>query len=154
MTYPNVEPYTPQGGTRRAFIVDVDGTVALLNGRDPYDQTDCAHDLPNWPVIEVIRSISTDRGWPLVFMSGRHEKSYSDTVHWLYRYVILPGYPWQLFMRADNDYRPDWQLKLELFNRHVRNTYHVVAAFDDRTQVVKLWRQLGITTFQVAEGNF
>ena len=25
---------------------------------------------------------------------------------------------------------------------------------DDRDRVVKLWRSLGLTTFQVAEGNF
>ena len=57
-------------------------------------------------------------------------------------------------MRKNGDYRPDWEAKLELFNEHVRDRYNILAAFDDRNQVVKLWRQLGITTFQVADGNF
>jgi hypothetical protein len=30
----------------------------------------------------------------------------------------------------------------------------VVAVFDDRDQVVRMWRSLGLTVFQVAEGNF
>ena len=30
----------------------------------------------------------------------------------------------------------------------------VFAVFDDRNQVVDMWRSNGLTTFQVADGNF
>jgi hypothetical protein len=30
----------------------------------------------------------------------------------------------------------------------------VIAVFDDRNQVVRMWRDLGLTVFQVADGNF
>ena len=153
-SYPGVEPYTPSLSARRAIIVDVDGTVALLNGRDPYDQTTCSQDLPNWPVIHVVRGCVVSRGCTLLFMSGRPSKCRSDTSVWLQRFVVPVGHPWQLFMRSNGDYRPDWQAKLDLFNDHVRHQYEVLAAFEDRTQAVKLWRQLGITTFQVADGDF
>ena len=31
---------------------------------------------------------------------------------------------------------------------------HVAMVFDDRQQVVDMWRQNGLTTFQVAQGDF
>jgi hypothetical protein len=30
----------------------------------------------------------------------------------------------------------------------------VVGAFDDRNQVVEMWRSIGLTVSQLAEGNF
>jgi hypothetical protein len=152
--YPGVLPYVALPDTSKAVLIDIDGTVANLNGRDPYDQTICLNDLPNKPVIEVIRSFVVNRGLVSVFVSGRPVKCIEATSNWLYRHVIPHGYPWALYMRKNGDYRPDWEAKLELFNEHVRDRYNILAAFDDRNQVVKLWRQLGITTFQVADGNF
>jgi len=32
--------------------------------------------------------------------------------------------------------------------------YHVEFVLDDRNQVVNFWRYLGLTCFQVAEGDF
>ena len=45
-------------------------------------------------------------------------------------------------------------MKLELFDRHVRDSYDVRYVLDDRQQVVDAWRSIGLTVFQVAEGNF
>ena len=45
-------------------------------------------------------------------------------------------------------------VKHELFNKHVRHDYNVRGAFDDRNQVVEMWRAIGLTVFQVADGNF
>jgi len=59
-----------------------------------------------------------------------------------------------LFMRATGDQRRDHIVKEEIFDREIRGRYHVVGVFDDRAQVVRMWRSLGPTVFQVAEGNF
>ena len=48
----------------------------------------------------------------------------------------------------------DVTMKLELFDRHVRDSYDVRYVLDDRQQVVDAWRSIGLTVFQVAEGNF
>lgn len=159
--YTDVRPYQPPAGAPEAILVDLDGTVALLNGRDPFDQTTCLNDLPNKPVIDVVRSLAADRDWSAVFMSGRPDSCRQDTLAWLCREVIRGGYPWAgdcahwgLYMRGAGDTRPDWQTKLELFDKYVRDFYQIQVAFDDRDQVVKLWRQMGITTFQVADGSF
>lgn len=59
-----------------------------------------------------------------------------------------------LLMRPDGDDRPDWQVKTELFDAHVRDRYDMKLSLDDRDQVVGLWRHMGITCLQVAPGAF
>ncbi|KAB1900519.1 5'-hydroxyl kinase, partial [Micromonospora sp. AMSO31t] len=36
----------------------------------------------------------------------------------------------------------------------IKDRYRVVGVFDDRQQVVRMWRSLDLTVFQVAEGDF
>ena len=45
-------------------------------------------------------------------------------------------------------------MKAEIFEREIRHRWAVTGVFDDRAQVVRMWRALGLTVFQVAEGNF
>ena len=71
---------------------------------------------------------------------------------WLDRHV---GVPYDgLHMRVTGDQRKDSVVKAEIFDREIRDRYHVVGVFDDRAQVVRMWRSLGLTVFQVAEGDF
>ena len=57
-------------------------------------------------------------------------------------------------MRKQHDNRADWIVKKELFVDEISNIYDVKFVLDDRQQVVDMWRSLGLTCFQVAEGNF
>ena len=50
-------------------------------------------------------------------------------------------------------FTPDWVLKKDMLDEHV-DINDVFLVFDDRDRVVKLWRSLGLTTFQVADGDF
>ena len=60
-------------------------------------------------------------------------------------------------MRPDGDYRPDAELKSELFDKlvdiHGFDTEDTII-FDDRQSVVDMWRARGLTCFQVAKGDF
>lgn len=152
-TLPESNPYVPPMGAPAAVMVDLDGTVAHLNGRSPYDETCVSADLPNENVILAVQAASM-KGLRIIFMSGRTDGCRADTEAWLIRHV-LPRDRWEgLFMRAAGDQRPDNVVKLELFNHHVRNQYDVRFVFDDRNQVVKAWRSIGLTVMQVAEGDF
>jgi predicted kinase len=144
-------PYTPPDGAPEAFLVDIDGTVAVMNGRRPYDETRVSEDLPNPPVIAVVRALRA-AGYRLVFCSGRRESCRADTTAWLAEHVAVPYDV--LLMRADGDDRRDTIVKAELFDRHVRDRYRVVAVLDDRDQVVRAWRAMGLTVLQVGEGDF
>ncbi|MEU4703375.1 AAA family ATPase [Nonomuraea dietziae] len=147
-------PYTPpEKGSKapRAVLVDVDGTLAEMNGRSPYDETRVGEDLPNMPVIRAAQAMYW-RGWELVIMSGRSDACRDATVAWLHRHLGVPFTG--PFMRASGDQRADWRVKADLFDEHVRHEYQVEFVLDDRDQVVQMWRRLGLTVFQVAEGNF
>lgn len=146
-------PYVARPHTPHVVLVDLDGTVALANGRSPYDETRVIYDLPNQPVIDVVMSL-VDAGHKIIFMSGRTEACREDTVQWIAENVCDTEDYHGLYMRPVGDSRKDSVVKLELFDRHVRERFNVIGVFDDRNQVVEMWRSIGLTVFQVAEGNF
>ncbi|MGH3924041.1 MAG: DNA polymerase beta superfamily protein [Pseudonocardiaceae bacterium] len=150
---PAGRPYTPPLYAPRVVIVDVDGTVALRDPqvRGPYHEGLVSTDSPNTPVADVVTALIRD-GYRPVFLSGRTEACRTDTETWLRRHLALGSV--ELYMRAAGDNRPDHVVKLELFDRHVRDRYDVRVVIDDRTQVIKLWRNLGLVALQVADGNF
>jgi predicted kinase len=155
---PKTAPYVAPEGKPYAFLVDLDGTTALMNGRSPYDESCVIDDLPNMPVIETVRAL-TASGWQPVFMSGRTAACRDDTETWLLRHVfgtemMTSTLPSPLLMRGVGDTRRDAVVKLELFNHYVRDQYHVRLILDDRSSVVEMWRGLGLTCLQVAPGNF
>lgn len=152
---PSVDPYDPDPGLPWAIIVDVDGTVARkAPGRDIYDLTKVSQDLPNWRVIEAVQSAKRD-GLEVIYCTGRQDTHGGqvrvDTALWLADHVEVPG---MLLMRADGDQRRDAIVKRELFDQHIRHRYNVRRVYDDRQQVVDMWRGLGLTCMQVAPGDF
>jgi predicted kinase len=154
---PFVEPgapavvYDPDPELPAAVLVDIDGTVALLDGRSPYDMTRVGRDRPNHAVIAAVRAMHA-AGHAVVFCSGRDETARADTEAWLARHVEVPYQG--LFLRARGDSRRDSVVKGEIFEDEIRGRWRIVGVFDDRQQVVRMWRELGLTVFQVAEGDF
>lgn len=135
------------------LIVDIDGTVAKFNGRGPYDWNKVDTDNPNWPVIEFVESYKfANPDVEIIFMSGRDSVCRDLTERWLDFYIKIPYY--HLFMRPQGDMRKDSIVKLELYDKHIRGKYNCKAVLDDRAQVVKVWRELGLTCLQVADGEF
>lgn len=57
-------------------------------------------------------------------------------------------------MRPAGDMRKDTEVKLEMFNAHIRGKFNVEAIFDDRPQILRLWRELwfGDRLFDVGNG--
>lgn len=143
--------------TPDAIICDLDGTIAVLNGRDPYDASTCGEDTVNHAVLRAVSgSVFVDGARPatVLFTSGRQEKDRKVTELWLTWNIAPFILAWELFMRPTDDTRPDQAIKLEIYQQHIRDKYTVLMAFDDRDQIVSLWRSLGIQTFQVREGGF
>lgn len=144
------DTYTPDPQLPPAILVDIDGTVAHANGRNPYDEDRVGQDLPNLPVIAVAKALIA-QGNALVFMSGRTAGCRAATLVWLRQF--FDG-EFALFMRAVGDQRKDSIVKRELFDAHVRPHWRVACVLDDRNQVVVMWRALGLTCLQVAPGDF
>ena len=144
-------PYVPPAGAPSAVMVDIDGTVALMADRSPYDETRVGEDRANTAVIATVRAMHA-AGHAVIFCSGRTAACREDTEKWLAEHVAVPYEA--LYMRAVGDQRKDSIVKVEIFDREIRHRYQVVAVFDDRRQVVDAWRAIGLTVFQVAPGDF
>jgi hypothetical protein len=138
-------------------LVDVDGTVALMGKgehgrRGPFDWDRVGEDDPNLPVIRLVRMFRRE-GFGTVFVSGRDEVCRDQTLMWLDHHVVaVPEH--HLLMRRRKDNRPDHEVKLEIYKRHIELDFDVAYVLDDRDQVVRMWRSLGLTVLQVAEGAF
>lgn len=148
--------YVPDESLPMAYLVDIDGTLADMSacGRGPFDWARVGEDTPIDNVIRVVEALSA-QGYRIIFMSGRDAVCMNETRAWLAETPLgALGFDAPLFMRAEKDGRRDSIVKHELFYKHVVDKYHVVGVIDDRQQVVDMWREIGLTTFQCAPGDF
>jgi len=161
----------------KTIMCDLDGTLAIIGDRTPYDATDCdIKDFPNWPVIQTVLAMH-DKGVKIMFMSGRDQKYRPETERFIEKYCRVPcswvfskendgrskdvHIQYELHMRGETapdpdklDQRKDSVIKQELYDKYVRDQYNVLFVLDDRNQVVDFWRSIGLTCYQVAPGNF
>lgn len=146
------KPYVPNEDLPEAYIFDIDGTLAHIdpdNPRDVYDASRAHEDLVDVEVREIL--LNLNKTYEIIIMSGRTEDHRPETEQWLRAH----GFAYEeLHMRASGDVRKDSVVKNELFREHIADKYHVRGVFDDRQQVVDMWRQIGLKCFQVQEGDF
>lgn len=151
------------------IIVDIDGTVADCSHRLHWIQSKpknwkafyagIEHDKPILHTLEVIRCLamaedSYDLLNRIVFCTGRSEEYRNVTRTWL----VKNGGSWvldcPLYMRSEGDHRPDYVVKEELLAKIQADGYYPKLAFEDRQQVVDMWRRNGIICYHVAKGDF
>lgn len=151
-TSEHIDLSVPNPDLPACVISDIDGTVALKGARNAYDYSRVNEDRPNYPVIEVLTA-EHYAGNQVVFMSGRDDSCWHETCAWLAQCMPFPFYG--PYMRPTGDKRKDSIVKHELFDLCVRNVWNVKRVYDDRNQVVTMWREvLGLSCLQVAPGDF
>ena len=144
----------------KSVIFDMDGTLADVAHRRHHVQkrpknwpafnAAMREDAPNTPIIEVAR-IFADAGWHILICTGREERYRKVTEDWLATHEV----PYQrLYMRATADYRPDHVVKLEILGQIRGAGFDPYISVDDRSSVVAMWREAGLTCLQCAEGDF
>jgi predicted kinase len=137
----------------RAIICDLDGTLAIHNGRNPFDYDKCDTDLVNRAVQSIVMNYLTPIGTKTVlFMSGREDKCKDKTLKWLREKAGI--FVLDIIMRKTGDFRPDDIVKKELFDNNIKDKFYIDFVLDDRDKVVKMWRDIGLTCLQVNYGNF
>jgi predicted kinase len=130
-------------------ICDIDGTLALMNGRGPFEWHEVGTDKVNEPIANLVRKLW--QFYPVIIFSGRDEVCRKETEEWLSR----NGIPFKaLYMRPQGSMVKDFIVKEEMYRKNIENIYNVKFVLDDRQQVVDLWRSLGLTCLQVADGKF
>ena len=150
-------------------IFDLDGTLALIDDRRAlatkdngkmdwdvfFDPANISLDLPNHPVIQMAQTLH-NQGLTVVIFSGRSKATKDATAKWLddnkVPFNVMKmrptGHPWA--------FMPDDKLKKhwldDIFPGKQKD--RILCIFDDRTKVVNMWRDNGLTCFQVAPGDF
>jgi len=132
-----------------AVLCDLDGTLALFGNKNPYER-DFINDEVNKPV-KMVLDLVANSGRTIILVSGRNGKFEQETLQWLVKNNIPHNH---LLMRKEGDSRKDSVVKKEIFEQEIEPKCNVDFILDDRSQVVSLWRSLGLTCFQVAEGDF
>lgn len=143
----------------KAIIIDLDGTLAdirirlkhLQGGKKDwksFNKTIETDDLHEW-CREIMVRFHHDH--KLIIVSGRVDDLKQETEEWLSRYNVPYDY---LFMRKSNDFRPDNVIKLEIFEKEIRDKFSVLFVLDDRQKVVDMWRAQGLVVLQCAPGDF
>jgi predicted kinase len=145
-----VKKYTGTPGKRRAWILDVDGTIAKMVDRGPHDTSKYYTDVRNEPVHQAVLALY-NAGLDIVVTSGRSEDFRNETYDWLWANDVPFA---KLIMRKSGDIRNDAIVKEELFWEQIADNWDVQGCLDDRNRVVDKWREMGLTCFQVAPGNF
>jgi hypothetical protein len=147
---PIFKPYVDPKTEDSCIIVDIDGTLAHMTGRSPYDTSRYHEDAFDETIAFIVQSYS-DVWHHVVLMSGRDERYREVTEKWLNRH----GFDFDhLYMRPAHDTRNDAIVKDELFETHIAGKYTVDYVLDDRDRVVKMWRAKGLKCLQVADGDF
>ena len=148
--------YVPPAGKPRAIIVDIDGTLAHMNGRSPYDYTKVSTDVVDATVRDLVNSLSKE--FKVLVVSGRDDTCFEDTAKWLRDNNIAHD---DLLMRDSTRVKEnggkvaDTVIKREIFDESIKDHYQIEFVLDDRNQVVDMWRnELGLKVLQVAEGDF
>lgn len=147
------------------YLCDIDGTVADLSHRLHFIQREpsdwdgffaaCVDDAPIPEVIKTVQALRNIAG--IHFVSGRSDAVRHETERWLEDNDI-----WYegLWMRKTGDHRQDHIVKAELLDellakqRAIWGEVNILGVFEDRKQVVDMYRARGLRVFHVAEGNF
>ena len=150
--------------TKPCYLFDIDGTLADLTHRLHYIQKEpkdwgaffaaCIYDppIPHVCTLATVLAFEND----LVFVSGRSDLVREQTITWLIAALDGIGFirNCDLYMRRDGDHRHDHIIKSELLDQILADGWSPIMVFEDRSQVVKMWRDRGIPCAQVADGDF
>ena len=167
---------------KKTIIFDLDGTLANIdvrrdkslkpNGKLDWDIFAAPDSITNWdtpnePVVKMAQMFDNE-GFNIVIFSGRNDRGWDATVEWLWDNKV----PWDLLvMRPDKFKEKSWPIADgnpatpdmrfmpdEILKKKMLDTFvdkdDVLMCVDDRQKVVDMWRENGLTCFQVAPGNF
>jgi len=138
------------------IICDLDGTLAFLNGRNPYDATNCDNDIVNHAVLDILINYQNGKVFTglqitgykpnnyIIFVSGREDKYKEPTLSFLNKHGFSLDENVLLFMRKTGDNRKDSIIKEEIFNTEIKDKFFVKYVIDDRLQVCRMWHSLGL----------
>jgi hypothetical protein len=137
-----------------AYIFDVDGTLAnvdeflhfMRDGKKDYDSFHSAsiNAKPNLEVFSMLDN-AISKGHAILIVTSRKEKWRGLTSMWLAKNNARSH---ALFMRDNDDNRPDYEVKKDILGK-IEDFWVVVHAVDDNPNVIRLWEESKIPTTKI-----
>lgn len=149
----------------RAIIFDADGTLVDVRHRLHYlsgeiKDWNAFHDAmvddgENEGVAWLARLLDgaksaygTEQQYAVLVVTARHEPYRERTQTQMNDVVGI--FPDRIYMRAEDDRRPDHEVKADILQQIVADGYEPFLVIDDRPEVVQMWRDWGLTCLQCA----
>lgn len=144
------------------IIFDVDGTLMNIEHRRKF--VDGSMGYKDWKAFEnamiddtpfpnvfYMARVLQDQGNRIIVLTGRNQRSENVTFKQLTESKLFPD---KIMFRPDDSFAPDHVLKQAMLNVLRSEGFSPTLVFDDRDNVVDMWRQEGLTCFQCARGDF
>jgi len=143
---------------RNAVIFDMDGTLANVssirhhlipvNHRKDFEAFhNESVNVPSNPHVVNHAQLAHVLGNAVIIVTARRQRWARHTAMWL----ALNNIPSDaMFMRGDNDNRPDYEVKKDILDA-IEHTWNVIHAVDDNPSVIALWNSRLIPT-TIVEG--
>lgn len=147
---PTIAPVVWNPDLPAAIICDLDGTLAIHNGRDPHDTARCGEDLINHAIWKILNLYMAE-GDEIILVTGREDTYRPLTEEWLKDQGVTYN---KLLMRKGGDHRRDNIIKKKIYEAEIKGKYNVRFVLDDRQRVVDMWREQGLLVLQVADGDY
>ena len=133
-------------------ICDLDATLALHQGREPFE----------WDLLKTDKMDSRLRLllnnfmglYKVVFITGRPESARLATTEWLQDPENKLHDNWVLYMRKNNDFSHGDDYKEKVYREKIEGKYNVLCVFEDSNKCVTRWRELGLLTCQVENSDY
>jgi acid phosphatase class B len=131
-------------GHRRHFVASKPKNFGAFNRA-------MVHDTPHEDIIQLMH-MHYDADHRILIATGRGEEDREKTEQWLADHDA--NYHQRMYMRPAKDYRSDDIIKEEILAQMRIDGYDPKLVYDDRDQVVAMWRRNGIRCLQVDYGDF
>ncbi len=140
------------------ILFDLDGTLADTRHRIHYIKfkprdwnaffDGCVRDITHQYVERLYRILQMHTA--IIICTGRPESHRPQSEQWLAEREL--HYELML-MRPNRDYRPDYELKLQMLQQLRADGWTPMFAIEDRSAVVNMYRNNGVPVFQVEDST-
>ena len=145
----------------KTVIFDLDGTLVKLDHRldyilnEPKQWDKFYEEIENDELLDDMYAIyETFLYAPdvsIIIVTGRSDKYKQQTLDWLEKHGIMFD---ELYMRKEGDHRRDYEVKKDILDILKQLKYDILCVFEDRDEVVQMYRENGVRCLQVCNGNY
>ena len=135
------------------IICDLDATLALHQGREPFEWGRLLTDKID-PRLRDLLNFHMANGTKVFFLTGRNKCAQRDTLKWLQDPKQGLNNRWELITRSQRDFSSGEVYKRKMYEQQIQDKYNVLCVFEDSNKCVSMWRELGLLTCQVANSDY